>query len=95
MKDMLDRKVQDIDASIELLEDRIKQDKLLFLLTSVMGIVLMIVGLSSWTMEAWFVMDFSMMTAIILLVTSSWMLICAYSRKQLVFFKKYMELKSL
>jgi hypothetical protein len=92
---MLDRKTKDIDADVELLEDRLKGDNIQFVFTALFGTVFMTVGLICWVKEEWFFMDFCLLMAIIMYVISVWSLITISQRNMLLFFKKHMKVKTV
>jgi predicted neutral ceramidase superfamily lipid hydrolase len=90
---MLDKETKDIDAGVELLEDRVKEDRNMFVFLSLFGIAFMTAGLCSFFVKDLFFMGFSLLMAIIMYVVAAWELLGVYHKNQLIFFRKYMRVK--
>jgi hypothetical protein len=93
---MLESKIKDKDASIELLEDRSKRAFGLFLLFYFIGAVMVVWSYSfNWLKveNAWLLMDFSIGVGLCLMIIAGYLLICALQLRMYVFINHKIEMK--
>jgi len=87
---MLDRKTKDWDASIELLEDKKKQAKYVWLLFYFIGLVSV---MASSMLHAWFTVEiFVIGTGLALLILATWFLMI-YNQYDLYLFLNHKKTK--
>jgi len=93
---MLESKIKDQDASIELLEERVKRGKNLFLLLYIMGAVMTVFSFNLTQLgipNAWMIMDFMIGTGLMLLIVAGYMLVCMLQLQMYVFINHKIEMK--
>ena len=93
---MLESKIKDQDASIELLEERVKRGKNLFLLLYIMGAVITVFSFNLTQLgipNAWMIMDFMIGTGLMLLIVAGYMLVCMLQLQMYVFINHKIEMK--
>lgn len=86
---MLDRKIKDVDADIELLLDRMKTNKFYFLLFYLMGWILLLVGIGFSAVNYIFSGVAGIGVGLGLLVIASYFLIIHTSLDSFLFFRRY------
>jgi hypothetical protein len=94
---MLESKIKDWDASIELLEARTKRTLNLFLLIYIIGSILVIWSYSfTWfnIKNAWMLMDFSIGVGLCLMIVAGYMLMCALQLRMYIFINHKIEMES-
>lgn len=85
---MLDKETKDIDAGVELLQDRIKTAKNYFLLIYIFGSILLIIGIILMLIDT-IVGIMGVSLGISFLVISSYLLIIVCTNETFLFIRKY------